>query len=147
LPECPPDSEEIMKTRRSSVPIAVAFGILTGTVVYAQHKAGQYEPGTAGKIARPLPKTSSTDAAYDVGPFLTYRPVLASGDGSREVDVYCNTCHSPIYITMQPPLPAETWGAEVTKMQKTYGAQIPDEIAQKIVHYLQTNYTPDTRKR
>ena len=36
--------------------------------------------------------------------------------------------------------------AEVTKMDKTYGAQIPDDVKQKIIRYLQSNYTPETRK-
>jgi hypothetical protein len=136
-----------MNTRKSLTPLALTFAVLAGTAVYAQHKAGQYEPGTAGKIARPLPQPPTTGAAYDVGPFLTFRPVLAPGEGGREVDVYCNTCHSPMYITMQPPLSADTWAAEVAKMQKTYGADIPDEISKKIIVYLGSHYTPETRKR
>jgi hypothetical protein len=136
-----------MKARKSFTLLIVTCGILAGSAVYAQHKAGEYEPAGSGKIALPLARTSSTDASYDVGPFSTYRPVLATGDGSREVDVYCNTCHSPIYITMQPPLSAEAWAAEVTKMRKTFGADIPDEVAQKVTHYLGTHYTPETRKR
>jgi hypothetical protein len=47
---------------------------------------------------------------------------------------------------MQPPLPAATWDAEVQKMIKTYGAQISDPDAQKIIQYLQTHYAPETRK-
>jgi len=136
-----------MKARMSFTLVVVTFGILAGSAVYAQHKAGQYEPATSGKIARPLPQTGSTDASYDVGPFLTHRPVLAPGDGSREVDVYCNTCHSPMYITMHPPLSADAWAAEVTKMRKTFGADIPDEVAQKVTQYLGSHYTPETRKR
>lgn len=135
-----------MKARRSITLVMVTLGILAGSVVQAQHKAGQYEPATSGKIARPLPQTASADASYDVGPFLTYQPVLAPGDGSREVAVYCNTCHSPMYITMQPPLSAEAWAAEVTKMRKTFGADIPDEVAQKVTEYLGSHYTPETRK-
>jgi len=136
-----------MKARMSFTSVIVALGILAGSAVHAQHKAGQYEPATSGKIARPLPQTGATDASYDVGPFLTYRPALAPGDGSREVDVYCNTCHSPMYITMQPPLSADAWAAEVTKMRKTFGADIPDEVAQKVTQYLGSHYTPETRKR
>jgi hypothetical protein len=121
-------------------------GIGAGTEVYAQHKAGQYEAGSSGKITQPRSQSLPTDATYAAGPFLTYRPALAPGDGRVEVNVYCNTCHSPMYITMQPPLPADTWAAEVTKMRKTFGADIPDEIANKVVRYLQANYTPETRK-
>lgn len=56
-------------------------------------------------------------------------------------------CHSTRYITMQPPLPAATWEAEVNKMNKTFGANIPEAVSQKIVRYLQANYTPATRKQ
>jgi hypothetical protein len=48
---------------------------------------------------------------------------------------------------MQPPLPAATWEAEVTKMRKTFGATIPDEATAKIIGYLKTHYTPETRKQ
>jgi hypothetical protein len=138
--------EKIMKNRKMLTTALIAFLIGAATAVNAQHKAGQYEPATTGKIARPHSQNASTDAKYDVGPILTYGPALASGDGRNEVNVYCNACHSLIYITMQPPLPADTWAAEVTKMRKTFGAEIPDETADKIVRYLQANYTPDTRK-
>jgi hypothetical protein len=52
-----------------------------------------------------------------------------------------------MYITMQPPLSADTWAAEVAKMQKAYGANIPEEISKKIILYLGSHYTPETRKR
>ena len=135
-----------MKTRRGLEVALAICAIGTATAVYAQHKTGHYEAGSSGKIAQPHVQPASADSSYDVGPLLTYRPTLAPGDGRQEVEVYCNTCHSPIYITMQPPLPAETWAAEVTKMRKTFGADFPDEIANKVVRYLQANYTPDTRK-
>jgi hypothetical protein len=63
------------------------------------------------------------------------------------VRIFCNTCHSPRYITMQPPLPAATWEAEVNKMNNSYSAGIPEETTRKIIAYLQTQYTPETRKR
>ncbi|HET6143003.1 MAG TPA: hypothetical protein VFE02_05810 [Candidatus Acidoferrales bacterium] len=135
-----------MKTYKYLEVALVIGAIGTGTAVYAQHKTGQYEAGSSGKITQPLAQPLSTDSSYDEGPLLTYRPTLAPGDGRQEVEVYCNTCHSSIYITMQPPLPADTWAAEVTKMRKTFGADFPDEIANKVVRYLQANYTPDTRK-
>jgi hypothetical protein len=136
-----------MNTRNLLTLLAAMVTVLASTAVYALHKAGQYEPGTSGKIARTLPQAPTAGTAYDVGPFPTYRPTLAAGEGSREVDVYCNTCHSPMYITMQPPLSADTWAAEVAKMQKAFGADIPDEISKKIILYLGSHYTPETRKR
>jgi len=52
-----------------------------------------------------------------------------------------------IYITMQPPLPAAMWESEVNKMNKTFGAGIPEENARKIFLYLQAHYTAENRKR
>ena len=51
-----------------------------------------------------------------------------------------------MYITMQPPLPAATWEAEVKKMVETFGQPIPQDAIPKIVAYLQKHYTPETRK-
>jgi hypothetical protein len=48
----------------------------------------------------------------------------------------CATCHTTRYIMIQPPLSRETWVSEVTKMQKTFGAPIPDDKTGEIVEYL-----------
>jgi len=37
-------------------------------------------------------------------------------------------------------------GGPLYKMEKTYGAQIPDEAKQAILRYLQSHYTLETRK-
>jgi mono/diheme cytochrome c family protein len=94
-----------------------------------------------------LPNIASTDATYDAGQYPIYEPELAAGDGRQEVETHCDTCHSPRYITMQPPLPAGAWADEVNKMVKMYGASVPGDDAQKIIGYLQSHYTPETRKR
>jgi hypothetical protein len=135
-----------MKTRMLFPLVLSVFAIFAASALYAQFGAGQYSRTEAGNIVQPLPEAKSTDASYSVRPYPLHHPALEPGDGRQEIDVYCNTCHSTIYITMQPPLPADTWVAEVTKMEKTYGAEIPDEVTQKIIHYLQAHYTPETRK-
>jgi mono/diheme cytochrome c family protein len=88
----------------------------------------------------------STDSSYNVPAYPVPALELAPGEGRQEVQIYCNTCHSPRYITMQPPLPAATWEAEVNKMNKIFGAAIPDEETRKIIRYLQAHYTPENRK-
>lgn len=129
---------------------AAATAIFTlglAAAVHAQARTGTYEPNEAGTIRRVPEKGPTTGASYDVGAYPTFRPQLAPGEGSREVNIYCNICHTPRYITMQPALPAGTWADEVNKMVKTYGAPIPEDTVQKIIGYLQSNYTPETRKR
>jgi hypothetical protein len=39
-----------------------------------------------------------------------------------------------------------TWEAEVNKMNKTFGAAIPDDATKKIIEYLQARYTVEPRK-
>ena len=48
----------------------------------------------------------------------------------------CLICHSTDYIYIQPPLTKAQWTAEVTKMQKTYGAPIADADIPLLVDYL-----------
>jgi hypothetical protein len=114
--------------------------VLSGIVILSA------EPMGKSQITRKVPRPSATDSTYDVGPYKLYRPALEEGEGSREVSANCNTCHSLRYITMQPPLAADAWAAEVTKMVKTYGASISGDASQNILKYLQSHYTPENRK-
>jgi hypothetical protein len=108
---------------------------------------GRYVQGSLATSAQPMPDPAPAGAIYGVGAWPSYTPPLADGPGRDVVVGVCNTCHSTTYITMQPPLPAATWKAEVDKMIKTFGASIADDTAQRITEYLQAHYTPETRQR
>ena len=125
-----------------SLGIAVAAGIL-----YAQVEKGNYEPATLSYLQQPAPSALNDDSVYRVSPYPEYPLDLAEGEGRAQTAGFCGMCHSPHYITMQPPLPAAAWAAEVTKMRKVYGAPIPDASAALIIKYLQAHYTPETRKQ
>jgi hypothetical protein len=125
---------------------AVVIAAIATSTVYPQFQAGSYSSANPGGIAQVSRANTSTDSTYGIGSYPLYRAKLAPGDGVQDVEVYCSSCHSTLYITMQPPLPADTWNAEVTKMEKAFGAQIPDDVSQGILHYLQSHYTPETRK-
>lgn len=125
-----------------SIAIALAAGLL-----FAQVEKGNYAPATLGQVQQPAPAALTDDSVYQVPAYPLYPPELAEGEGRAETATFCNLCHSTRYITMQPPLPAATWEAEVTKMRKTFGAPIPDASAALIIKYLQAHYTPDTRKK
>jgi hypothetical protein len=128
----------------------LAGGILLlgiSTAVSPQLQNGRYDQGNQVSIAQSAPANFSADAKYDIGAYPSFPPKLAAGDGQQETLSFCSQCHSTRYITMQPPLPAETWEAEVNKMIKTFGAPIPDAPAKKIILFLQQNYTSETRKR
>jgi mono/diheme cytochrome c family protein len=136
-----------MKNRAVAI-FFVACGVaLAAGVVYADLKKGYYAPEQLGSIQQAAPAALSPDGDYEVSAYPVPTLELAPGDGRQDVQIYCNTCHSPRYITMQPPLPAATWEAEVNKMNKAYGAGIPEDTTRKIIAYLQTHYTPETPKQ
>ncbi len=124
-----------------------AMVIVAGSVVFAQLRSGYYGSTSLGSIEQTSALASAPDSNYEVSSFPSFAPELAEREGRQEVKSFCVTCHSQTYITMQPPLPAATWEAEVNKMIKTYGAPIPDAAAKKIISYLQQRYTPENRKQ
>ena len=135
-----------MKNRIPAIFLVMCSLVMVAGAVYADLKKGYYRPAELGSLRQATPIELSPDSQYQVSAYPIPAVDLAPGDGIQEVQIYCNTCHSPRYITMQPPLPAATWEAEVNKMSKTFGAAIPDESAQKIILYLQAHYTAENRK-
>ena len=125
----------------------VTCSLAMAMVVYAEIKKGYYAPEELGILRQTAEIEASPDSNFQGASYPAPPVDLVAGDGLQEVQIYCNTCHSTRYITMQPPLPAATWEAEVTKMNKTFGAAIADDNSRKIILYLQTHYTPDTRKQ
>jgi len=136
-----------MRTRKWYLMMITVLSLLAARGLYADFRAGIYTQAGPETIHQMLPNAASMDATYDAGQYPIYYPELAAGEGKDEVENNCELCHSPRYITMQPPLPAQAWSDEVNKMRKTFGASIPDDTAQKIIQYLGSHYTPETRKR
>ncbi len=121
--------------------------VLVAGLLFAQVEKGSYAPAPLGQLQRPAPAALTDDSVYQVSAYAQYSVELAEGEGRAETASFCSLCHSTRYIMMQPPLPAATWEAEVTKMRKTFGAPIPDASAALIIKYLQTHYTPETRQQ
>ena len=66
---------------------------------------------------------------------------LKDGPGVDKVRQNCVACHSLDYIPLNSPfLDAKGWEAVVTKMQKAFGAPIPQEDVTPIADYLAKNY-------
>jgi hypothetical protein len=124
-----------------------AICVSTGGVLYAQHDLGYYSQQNHGAVDQILPTKQADTAVYQVSAYPLHPSELAPGEGRAAVEAYCSTCHSTRYITMQPPLPAQTWEAEVRKMVNVMGQPIPEDAQGEITKYLQTHYTPETRKR
>jgi hypothetical protein len=138
---------KVFMKNRVRVILPVVCSLAIAGVVYAQFKKGYYSPAELGSLRQAAPIPLLPDANYRVSAYPVPAVDLVSGDGLEDVRIYCNTCHSPRYITMQPPLPAATWEAEVEKMNKTFGAAIPEDNTKKITRYLQSHYAIDNRKQ
>ena len=134
----------LLATAGALDPGATALGQATKVPGLVQE--GNYDSGNLGMQMQPAPPNADAGAVYVVGPWPTYTPPLADGEGRELVQSFCGICHSTTYITMQPPLPSATWEAEVNKMIGTFGAPIPEPSAQAILAYLKSHYTPETRK-
>ena len=132
---------------RFALPLTlVVLAASTIAVALAQHRSGSYSSKNLGRITQSAVPAPAEGSQYEVAAYPAFDVDLADGPGRAEVQAYCSSCHATRYILMQPPLPAATWDAEVQKMVKTFGAQISDADAQKIIQYLQSHYTPETRK-
>jgi sulfite dehydrogenase len=67
--------------------------------------------------------------------------VYAPGPGSEIANGQCLICHSAEYVSTQPPVsPRAYWQATVEKMQKKFGAPLPDEQVAPLVDYLVKTY-------
>jgi mono/diheme cytochrome c family protein len=126
---------------------ATAFVFAAATLLYAQSETGDYSQRNLGSLAQPSVPAPTPGAKYSVGSYPLYWPELEPGEGRDLTAGYCNACHSPRYIPMQPPLTHDQWAGEVTKMVKTFGIQIPDADQTTIINYLATHYSPETRKK
>ena len=135
-----------MKNRRPGIFLVVCSVVMVVVVVYADVKKGYYHSAALGSVRQMASGELSPDSNYQVSAYLVPGTDLVPGDGSQEVGIYCNACHSTSYITMQPPLPAATWEAEVNKMKEAFGADIPDDRTKIIILYLQAHYTAENRK-
>lgn len=112
-------------------------------------------PGGAPRARRaawPVARFAPALAALWLGPALTAAPVEITlpPDTTRLTEsplpgytlatTFCYTCHSADYARMQPTSSRTYWKATVTKMQKTFGAPIPDDAIEPIVDYLVKTY-------
>jgi len=129
--------------------LSAAITLAAATLLFAQSESGVYTQRNPGSLAQPQIPAPADDAKYSAGSYPLYWPEMEPGQGNGRdyLEGYCDTCHSPRYILMQPPLTRDQWAAEVTKMVKIFGANIPDSDQTLIINYLTEHYSPETRRK
>ena len=87
-------------------------------------------------LSRPsLPPSHPSSPVHSIS--LPHDEAFAPPGPGRDASVTaCVVCHSPRYITSQPPFSREVWKGIVQKMIDTYGAHITSTQAAEIVDYL-----------
>src|SRR5579863_4959218 len=136
-----------MSPKQRRVLLVLSVVAAAALLAFADLKKGDYTPAQLGALQQPAPPELNTDANFSASAYPVPAVDLAPGKGQQEVRIYCNTCHSPRYITMQPPLPPATWEAEVNKMNKAFGANIPEDDSRKIIAYLGAHYSVGNRSQ
>ena len=108
---------------------ALALFLAATWMVIGGHRAGRLPVGPAISVGGvSLASTSIT--------LPTDEPVLPGGAASDIITNNCTACHSAQMITMQPPLDAKTWGAEVAKMRTVFHAAVDPKDDAAIVKAL-----------
>ena len=94
---------------------------------------GEMEAMTLSRPSLPPSHLSSPIHSISLPHDEAYAP---PGPGRDAFVTACIVCHSPRYITSQPPFSRAVWKGIVQKMIDTYGAHITTTQAAEIVGYL-----------
>ena len=94
---------------------------------------GEMEGMTLSRLSSPASHPSSSVRSISLPHDEAFAP---PGPGRDAFVTACVVCHSPRYITSQPPFSRAVWKGIVQKMIDTYGAHITITQAAEIVDYL-----------
>lgn len=97
-------------------------------------------PGTPRAFLLALGAAASLFAVEITLPEETTRLAESPVPGYGLAVAHCYTCHSTDYISSQPPMTQAAWKASVLKMQKIFGATIPESAVEPIADYLAATY-------
>ncbi len=102
-------------------------------------RTGSYAAGLA--VVAVIAAVTTTVRALEITlPPETSKLVESPLPGYALAQSMCLTCHSADYLKMQPVSSRTWWQGNVTKMQKTFGAPIPDDAVAPLVDYLVKTY-------
>lgn len=120
-----------------------AFLLIVGLVAGAGcNRSGSAAMGygemDAMTLSRPsLPPSHPSSPVHSIS--LPHDEAYAPPGPGRDAFVTaCIVCHSPRYITSQPPFSRAVWKGIVQKMIDTFGAHVTPAQAAEIVDYLAT---------
>src|ERR1700716_4728701 len=128
-----------MSSRTKSVILSLGLATLVAGCGHPSHISKDADHGIANakmESRSDLKPDSRADSPVHTIVMPHDEPVFPPGPGRDEFVTACAVCHSPRYITMQPPFSRTAWLSEVNKMKDSYGAHITDEQVLEITGYL-----------
>jgi hypothetical protein len=123
-----------MTPKRTSVVLSLGLAALVGGCGTSSHVAKETDGVAHTQVESMLELKPDSPVHTIVMPHD--EPVFPAGPGRDQFVTACVVCHSPRYITLQPPFSRAVWTSEVNKMKDLYGAHISDEQVLKITDYL-----------
>jgi mono/diheme cytochrome c family protein len=132
-----------MTSKTKSVVISLGLAALVAGCGSSSNTSGETDHGIANVKMESMLDSKPDDPVHTI--VMPHdEPVFPPGPGREEFVTACVVCHSPRYITMQPPFSRTVWLGEVNKMKDVYGAHISDEQVLKITDYVVSiNGRPD----
>jgi mono/diheme cytochrome c family protein len=124
-----------MTPRRIGAVLSLGLAALAGGCGTSPHAEHEADRRLAHARVQSMPE-SKTGSPVHIIAMPHDEPVFPPGPGRDAFVTACVVCHSPRYITMQPPFSRAAWLSEVNKMKDTYGAHISDEQVHVITGYL-----------
>jgi mono/diheme cytochrome c family protein len=101
----------------------------SAAAMHEEEMAGMTPSRLSSPASRPSSPVRSISLLHD-------EAFAPPGPGRDAFVTACIVCHSPRYITSQPPFSRAVWKGIVQKMIDTYGAHITIAQAAEIVDYL-----------
>ena len=120
--------------------MTIAFGLVgvTAIVLFAIGPPGRSTLPVAPPAAPPT--SSVTAAGFTLASTSVDLPaddqLYPDGPHADVINANCTSCHSASMALNQPPLSADQWKAEVTKMREIYKAPVPAAAVPAVVSYL-----------
>ena len=113
--------------------IALAVGAGCSRRGSAANRNGEMEGMTLSRLSGSAIRPSSPVHSISLPHDEAFAP---PGPGRDAFVTACVVCHSPRYITSQPPFSRAVWKGIVQKMIDTYGAHVSAPQAAEVVDYL-----------
>ncbi len=124
-----------------SLRLAAGVWIIVGQVSVGWGQAGALNAAQTNAIDAPGAPALGLKSAHTVN-LPHFEPELAVAPGRDDFLAVCVSCHSPRYVTMQPPFAPAQWEATVEKMATAYGAQIEAKQKKAVAAYLVATHGP-----